>query len=177
MTEFATPRLASDQLKVYAERFNMNSDMRVADLVEPVRKRGYLTKSDLTILGDWKSPRIRPRIAQNSDQLIEEVTRLALGSSSIKLAVHLPQALVGVAMPVASTLLHWFHTDPFPILDVRALWSMGIEPQSYTLDFWEQYVDATRQLAQGWNTDMRTLDRALWQYSDDHQMLKPSHQI
>lgn len=42
-------------------------------------------------------------------------------------------------------------------------------PKVYTLEFWESYVERTRALATEWKVDMRTLDRALWQYSADHQ--------
>lgn len=95
---------------------------------------------------------------------------LALETRSVQLAVHIPQALVGVGMPVASTLLHWFHKDPFPILDFRALWSLGIEmPSSYSLEFWEGYVTVSRGIAADWNVDMRTLDKGLWQFSAEHQ--------
>ncbi|MBX3119870.1 MAG: hypothetical protein KF784_12450 [Fimbriimonadaceae bacterium] len=135
-----------------------------------MKSRGCLTLDDLKTVGNWKSPRIRPKIARNTDALVQEVTRSMLQTKSIRLAVYIPQALVGVGMPVASTLLHWFHDDPYPILDFRALWSMGFDDGTvYSLDFWESYVNSVRQLAQDWNVDMRTLDRALWQYSNEHQ--------
>ena len=166
----ANPSVIAADLQNYAQQYDQTYDAPVAALVESVKKRGYLTKSDLTILGDWKSPRIRPKLAQNSDDFIQEVTRQALSTPSVRLAVHIPQVLVGVGMPVASTILHWFHPDPFPILDVRALWTLGLQDEVQSLDLWEKYVCLTRRLAQDWNTDMRTLDRALWQYSAKPQV-------
>ncbi|MEZ0327653.1 MAG: hypothetical protein ACAH95_17280 [Fimbriimonas sp.] len=169
MSLFAKPRFAREKVEFYAARYSYGKEEAVSALVPTIRARGFLTLQDLAIVGDWKSPRIRSRLAQNDDKAVREVTRLALASSSIRLAVHVPQVLTGVGMPVASTLLHWFHRDSFPILDFRALWSLGVEPQLYTLDFWERYVTATRSLAESWEVDMRTLDKALWQYSAEHQ--------
>jgi len=172
MRPLANPKITATDFRAYAEQYDQSYDAHVAALVESVQKRGCLTKSDLTILGDWKSPRIRPKLAQNSDDFIQEVTRQALSTNSVRLAIHIPQVLVGVGMPVASTILHWFHPDPFPILDVRALWTLGLQDKVQSLYLWENYVDLTRQLAQTWNSDMRTLDRALWQYSAEHQTLE-----
>lgn len=172
MNSPASPRLPEASVILYSERYSYRLEASVEALVEPVRGRGYLTKSDLTTLGEWKSPRIGPKLARNSEELIRETTRLAFSTRSTRLAVHVPQILIGVGMPVSSTILHWFHPDPFPILDFRALWSMGLEAKDQTLDLWEQYVEETRRLAAKWQIDVRTLDRALWQYSYENQ---PGH--
>ena len=169
MKRFTNSRLIDADLHDYAERYDKSYDTCVQDLVNAVRERGHLTKPELAILGDWKTPRIRPKLAQNSDELIQEVTRHAFATHSVRLAIHIPQLLYGVGLPVASTILHWFHPDPFPILDVRAMWTLGLQDEVQSLDLWETYVGLTRQLAQEWDTDMRTIDRALWQYSAEHQ--------
>jgi hypothetical protein len=65
--------------------------------------------------------------------------------------------------------LHFFHPDPYPILDIRALEALGIKkPAVYTFEFWYKYVTFTRQLAKESGVDMRTLDKALWQWSKDN---------
>lgn len=38
--------------------------------------------------------------------------------------------LDGVSWPTVSAILHLFHKDPNPILDYRALWSVGVEVPS-----------------------------------------------
>jgi hypothetical protein len=71
-----------------------------------------------------------------------------------------------VSWPTASVLLHFGRADPYPILDFRALQSLGVEqPSQYTFDFWWAYVQACRRLADKHGVDMRTFDRALWQWS------------
>lgn len=164
------PKLTQDELRTYADRYSYGREDQVISMVPTVRQRGFMTKPELITLGDWKSPRIRSKIASNDESVVEVVSRMSLEARDVKLAVHIPQALVGVGMPVASTFLHWFHEEPFPILDFRALWTLGIDmPNVYSLAFWESYVDVVRALASDWKTDMRTLDRALWQYSSENQ--------
>lgn len=170
MSLVAIPRLDRDQVQHFAARYDLTYDDPVSKLVADVKQSGYLTKPELAIVGEWKTARIRSRLATNSEELVQDATRMALAATSPSVALHVPQVLFGVGMPVASTLLHWFHRDPFPIIDFRALWSLQIEPpSSYTLAFWEEYVACTRSLAITWQVDMRTLDRALWQFSADNQ--------
>ena len=58
----------------------------------------------------------------------------------------------------------------FPIIDFRALWSLSLEaPPSYNYDFWLHYTQHCREQAGRAGVRMRTLDRALWQYSQEHQ--------
>jgi hypothetical protein len=54
----------------------------------------------------------------------------------------------------------------YPILDVRALWSAGLDATpSYGFDFWMEYTEFLRGVATHAGVSMRTLDKALWQYS------------
>ena len=78
--------------------------------------------------------------------------------------------LTGVSWPTASVILHFFHPDPYPIMDFRALWSVSLKvPAQYTFEFWWEYVKFCRGIASRSRVDMRTLDRALWQYSKERQ--------
>ena len=76
--------------------------------------------------------------------------------------------LVGVGVPTASTLLCFAFPDRYPILDVRALESLGVMPRSqYPLSFWLGYLEACRELAARCGVSLRTLDKALWQHSKE----------
>jgi hypothetical protein len=71
---------------------------------------------------------------------------------------------------MASVILHFFHENPYPILDYRAIWSVGAQvPKQYSFDTWWPYVEFCRKLARQNGVDMRTLDQALWQYSKENQ--------
>jgi hypothetical protein len=143
------------------------------DLVPAARAQRYLTKEQFLRLCEWKSARIRPRCASNDELCIEEATRVALTAASERLRIGALTLLDGVAYPVASSILHWVHEDPYPILDRRALWSVGIEaPPSgglYGFDFWLDYTVYCRGLATQLGLPMRVLDRALWQFAYENQ--------
>lgn len=102
---------------------------------------------------------------------IREVTTLALNpSTSPRLAIESLTLLRGVHWPTASVILHFCHQDKYPILDFRALWTLSCEvPAQYDFPFWNSYTSYTRELAGRIGCEMRDLDRALWQYSKDHQ--------
>lgn len=84
--------------------------------------------------------------------------------------MELLRLLEGVEWPTASTLLHFCDTREYPILDFRALWSLGyVKPPHYTMEFWLAYMAFTRALAKKVTLPIRTVDRALWQYSKETQ--------
>jgi hypothetical protein len=143
----------------------------IAGPVESGRTRGYLTRAEFLAVAEWKSARPRKRYQTNSSDRIEEITRIAFApSTSPQLAIEILMLLSGVKWPTASVLLHFCHLEPFPILDFRALWSLSLDvPSHYGFALWDRYCHATRSLAAAANVDMRTLDRALWKYSEIHQ--------
>jgi hypothetical protein len=67
---------------------------------------------------------------------------------------------------VASTLLHFAFPRRYPILDWRALESLSQPGRStYSVGFWLTYLEACRRIARQNHVQLRTLDKALWQYS------------
>ena len=78
--------------------------------------------------------------------------------------------LDGVEWPTASALLHFCDIRPYPILDYRALWSLGYtKTPHYTMKFWLKYLTYVRELAEHLKQDIWTIDRALWQHSKERQ--------
>jgi hypothetical protein len=78
--------------------------------------------------------------------------------------------LDGVSWPTASVILHFCHPEPYPVLDYRALWAVGVDaPSAYTFELWWGYVQICREIARETGMDMRELDRALWQYAKENQ--------
>ncbi|HKC23248.1 MAG TPA: hypothetical protein VKF32_00825 [Thermoanaerobaculia bacterium] len=135
-----------------------------------VEERGYLTRAELLRICRWKSPRALPLVARNEETDVREVTSWAFGTRSERLRIGSLLLLQGVSWPTASVILHFFHSDPYPVLDVRAAWSLGMEHASgYTFELWWRYVGECRALAQRLSLSMRTVDRALWQYSRENE--------
>ncbi len=146
------------------------SDKRLMDLKAAVDQRGHLTKDELATITYWKAPRSSGHARKNSEDYVAEITRFAFHTNCERARIETLTALDGVSWPTASVILHFFHQDPYPILDYRALWSVSLEvPAKYRFDFWWSYVEFCRTLANSAKVDMRTLDRALWQYSKENQ--------
>lgn len=138
--------------------------------VPRIKSQGCLSLDDLWSVARWKSPRSAGHVLKNDDGDVRELTRIALHSSGERARVEVLTLLNGVGWPTASVILHFFHEDPYPILDFRALWTLSSAvPSQYTFEFWWQYVEACRGLARKTRLSMRELDMALWQYSKEHQ--------
>ena len=114
--------------------------------------------------------RLNCYVKANSPDIVEAVTRAALESPHENVKIGVLRALRGVSWPTASVILHFCDTKPYPILDLRALWSLGYpKPPAYTLEFWLEYTKFTCDLSQRTGKSMRIVDRALWQYSNERQ--------
>jgi hypothetical protein len=164
-------RFPVKQVKELAKRLADPPEPYVEEVVGPAaRERGFLTKPEFLALCEWKSPRTRPRCASNSEDFVVAVTRTALGSTNEQLRIEVLTLLQGVSWPTASVILHFCARDPYPILDVRAVWSVSAAvPARVDYPFWAGYTRFTRDLAVRAGVSMRDLDRALWQYSKEHQ--------
>ena len=136
--------------------------------IPAVKKRGYLRKKDLEQLAYWKSSRSSGRVKRNDGSYVKAVTQFALKTSDERARIEVLTSLDGVGWPTASSILHFFHRSPYPILDFRALESLSVEVPRYTFSFWWDYVDFCRKLSRRAKVDMRTLDRALWQFSKEN---------
>lgn len=159
----------SNEIPTFALRYSYEQDEHVIKLGEAARNSGYFTRPAFLAVCAWKTERSKSRVARNSTEDVEEATRMALATKSESLRIQIPQALYGVSWATASVLLHLAHHDRYPILDYRALESLGVTgTTNYTLTFWLAYVDTCRRLADQSKVDMRTLDRALWQWSKEH---------
>ncbi len=158
-----------------ASRYFYQDDARMLNEIGPRAKdRGYFAKDDFLELCRWKTPRSQSRVRSNPAKFIEEATRIALSTACEEMRIGLLTLVHGVLMPTASVVLHFAHREPYPIIDFRALWSLGINdrPQFYTFDYWWEYTKFCRELADSCRISMRDLDRALWQYSKENQPSK-----
>lgn len=164
-----------DIIRDLAGRYLYADDEPVLRIGAAAKARGYFTRPEFIEVCRWKTPRSQPRVARNTAEEIEEATHLALAAKSEALRIEIPRALAGVDWATASVLLHLAHTDPYPILDYRALEALGINRvPTYTVPFWNSYVAACRRLATNADVGMRTLDRALWQWSKERRPTTPT---
>lgn len=159
MDEFSIPD--------YADQYE-GDDSSIEDLVEKVKERRYLKKCELLTLSYWIKNTNKRLIEQNSDNVVEEKTKLALAAETEKDRIEYLYCLDGVASAVASAILHWFHNDDYPIYSTPALKALGVKKKHCKplFDDWWCYVSFCRRIKEENDIeDMRTLDRALRQYS------------
>jgi hypothetical protein len=165
-------RFPEHDIAEWAARYSYaGSDDALLDRIRTVvLARGHLTRPEFLRVCAWKSVRTKPRCRKNSAHRIETFTRAAFATSDEALKIDLLRLLDGVEWPTASTILHFCDARPYPILDYRALWSLGFaKPPKYTMEFWLKYLEFTRGLAAKAGLPIRTVDRALWQYSKEKQ--------
>jgi hypothetical protein len=149
-----------------------NKDIYIANHILPrVREDCFFEPTDFKTVCDWKSPRPRRLRELNPDNLIRSLTHTALTTKNERQRIEALVELEGVGVPTASALLHFGYDNEYPILDFRALWSLSveIEPHKYTLEFWMEYTNYCRSLAESGGVSLAILDHALWMYSKLNQ--------
>jgi hypothetical protein len=164
-------RLKPADIRTTAERYEyQNDDAPLAALAPRIRTNRFLSLNDLRAVVQWKAPRAAHHVDANSEAVVVEVTGFALRAKQEESRIQSLQILTGVNWPTASVILHFFHEDDYPILDFRALWSLGVDAvPRYSFPLWHEYTTYMRNLASTMNVDMRLLDRALWQFSKERQ--------
>jgi hypothetical protein len=153
-----------------AARYDFEPDDEVAAAGASARERSYYAKPELMLICEWKTLRSRSRVAKNTAGFVEGITRVAFATADESERMAALCALRGVNPPTASVLLHFAFPDRYPIIDWRALESLGQPRQpTYTIEYWLAYVDACRKLASQAGVTMRVLDKALWQHSRERR--------
>lgn len=168
---FYTLRCKADMIAAYAQNYDTFMDeVDIALYAQQIQARGCLKKEDLERVAKWKAPRSAGHVRKNHEEYVRAVTSLALHTANERLRIEALTLLDGVGWPTASVILHFYHPERYPILDFRTLWSLSLEvPSQYTFEFWWDYTLICRSLATENHIDMRTLDKALWQYSKENQ--------
>ncbi len=134
-----------------------------------VAARGYYARSEFLKVGQWKSPRSMTYMKRNSGDDIEDVTRAALGAPE-RLQHRFLVILDGVGVKMASALLMIANPIRFTVFDFRALETLEHHRElgeGFKSDDYMSYLRLCHGLAARVGTDLRALDRALWQWSKE----------
>lgn len=130
--------------------------------------RGFYTREEFLAICAWKTTRSKTKAAANSDADVEEQTRASFAADDESERMAALISLEGVGVPTASTLLQFAFPDRYPILDVRALEALDQRGRSvYSVSYWLVYLEQCRRLADSVGVSIRTLDKALWQWSKE----------
>jgi hypothetical protein len=164
-------RFPAADIQSWANEYgNPDEDRFLGGILERVSQQGYYSQEDFAALCRWKTPRSKRLVAENTADTIRRLTGAALSSRDEEHRVESLLSLRGIAWPTASVLLHVGTGYQYPILDFRALWSLGYEETpTYNAEFWAAYTKYCREIAAQNGVSLRTFDRALWAYSKRHQ--------
>lgn len=161
-------RFPAELIGDLAERFPAGDDAPLLGRGAAARARGHYTHAEFIDVCRWKTVRSGPRVASNTEAAVISATARSLATPDETQRMAALLTLKGVGVPTASTLLYCAFPEAYPILDVRALEALGVKPRSvYPVSFWLQYLEACRGLARLHGVSIRTLDKALWQYSKE----------
>lgn len=173
---------STDKINHWADRYTKNQtgaqkavEKYLMSLEDTVQERktswtpsGYLNYNELYDLVYWKLKRSR-WINKNSEFFVRKVTGEAFCLDDDWEKLNKLTDLYGVGQSVASAILHLCDEKKYPILDQHALRSIELKEEYVhgpKYPFWQEYVDLCRAKAKYYNVSMRTLDQALWKYSE-----------
>jgi len=143
---------------------------------EAIRNGDY-SLANLEAIVRWKSERLVHYLIGNSNEKIRRVLAVAASpASSTESAVRALLELHGVDITVASAILAAIDPERYTVLDFRALEALGHAP--HDVHFYEEYLAFCKRLAESnivrpqselpAPTPLRTIDRALWEWSRSH---------
>jgi len=140
---------------------------------EAIRSGDY-SLANLEAIVRWKSERAVHYLIGNSDEKIRRVLSVAASSNSTtESAIKALLELHGVDITLASAIMAAIFPDRYTVLDYRSLEALG--HARHDVQFYEEYVAFCKRLAESnivkpqselpGATPLRTLDRALWEWS------------
>jgi len=143
---------------------------------ESIRNGDY-TLANVEAIVRWKSERAVQYLIANSKEKIRRVLTVAADpEASTEKAMKALQELHGVDIPVASAILAAIYPERYTVLDFRALEALG--HARHDLHFYEEYLAFCKRLADSnivkpqselpAPTPLRTLERALWEWTRSH---------
>ena len=156
------------KIKRWSNRYpkeEREKDKEIAPLIQAAVSKGYLERKELVRLGEWKSSgRIRRLLQANTPGVVKCLTACVFSAvPDDKERMRILRALQGVDYATASALLHFAFPSRYPVIDFRALRTLGCH-RAIGERVWNQYMRTCRRLAECYGVSLRTLDRALWTF-------------
>jgi len=140
-------------------------------------RNGDYSLANLEAIVRWKSERAVQVLIGNSNETIRRALVLAASpESSTETAVNALTELHGVDIVLASAVLAAIFPERYTVLDFRTLEALG--HARHDVRFYEEYLAFCKRLAESnivtpqselpAPTPLRTIDRALWEWSRSH---------
>jgi hypothetical protein len=140
-------------------------------------RNGDYSLSNLEAIVRWKSERAVQVLIGNSNEKIRRALAVAASpESSTETAVKALLDLHGIDIVLASAVLAAIFPERYTVLDFRTLEALG--HARHDVRFYEEYLAFCKRLAESnivtpqselpAPTPLRTIDRALWEWSRSH---------
>jgi len=168
-------KITKEKIREYAQKYDERYNGTDDEVVEKetkkwLRSHPFLDRDRFIKIGLWKSKRPKKKYESNDDLVVKEITRFSFSTNSEEARIKSLMVLNGVSYPLASVILHFAFPNKYPIMDFRAIWSLGWQqPKYYTFDFWQNYCKEMRMISKKVGENIRTIDKALWEYSKENQ--------
>ena len=144
---------------------------------EAIRNGDY-SLANLEAIVRWKSERAVHYLIGNSNEKIRRALSVAASAeSTTEAAVRALLELHGIDITLASAIMAAIFPDRYTVLDYRSLEALG--HSRHDVHFYEEYLAFCQRLAESnivkpqsdlpGATPLRTLDRALWEWSHSHR--------
>jgi len=137
-----------------------------------------LDLEDLRSLGVWKNGTERSSdfFRRNTSPEIKRRTAEAYETHRIEPIMELHGFRSG--FPMASSFMHFAFDNEFPVIDRRALSTLGVpKDKGIGKGVWELYCTKCRGWAKYYRISLRELDRALWQFNVETSFWKRAHSV
>jgi len=171
-------KIIKEAIREYAQKYDKRYKGTDDEIIEKeikkwLRSHRFLDRERFIKVGLWKSKRPKKKYKSNGDLVVREITRFSFTTRSEEARIKSLMVLNGVSYPFASVILHFAFPNRYPIMDFRTIWSLGWQqPKYYTFDFWQKYCKKIREISKKTGEGIRTIDKALWEYSKEHQPKK-----
>jgi hypothetical protein len=140
-------------------------------------RNGDYSLANLEAIVRWKSERAVQVLIGNSNEKIRRALSLAASpESTTEIAVNALTELHGLDIVLASAVLAAIFPERYTVLDFRTLEALG--HARHDIRFYEEYLAFCKRLAESnivtpqselpAPTPLRTIDRALWEWSRSH---------
>ncbi|MBU0591683.1 MAG: hypothetical protein ABIJ10_01905 [Candidatus Micrarchaeota archaeon] len=166
---------SNEGIKKLVNRYNSENKKDVdveADLItigSEAKQSQCLNKKQLLDIVRWKASRQLGNAKKNDEDWIKEVSHNSFTCNNQDRRIEYLTLLSGVDYATASTILHFVYKDEYPIIDFRALRTVtGNRYETYQYPkLWVPYCKFCGEMTKGYGVDMRTLDKALWQFDNE----------
>jgi hypothetical protein len=160
---------AHEYMEIADDERYQEEEPRQLDRLPEAFENGTWTWDDLEWIIYWKSHRVIGHFRGNNQERVEDVIDRVVATSSTRRKVNLLRELDGIQVKMASAFLLFMNPDEYTVMDSRACDVLTREgylektmPQSPSTDQYINYIETCREIADRFDVDLRTLDRALW---------------